>query len=297
VNCRTCGYALFNLTEPRCPECNTPFDVTNYTFRPGTVKFVCSYCGESYEGDDAQGLPANREFPGAKCSKLLSVSTMCVVPMAANAVGTLNRPVAVPWEEPGQMGLVRRWWKTVTFASRDPVLFYRVLRHVDDVKKAIGFAAVCTLFNTTWFGALMTLMLLDNPAVLRMGIVGPSSGFTLQLLLAVIGIVVPIVTVLTTIILLLTVGLHVGILLSTSNARSFASTVIVVCYSTAPTAFGWIPVIGPLISLSLGFRLVVEGVMVFHRTTQRRSIAACLFGAALVLGTLVGLGYLLALAD
>ena len=26
--CRSCGYNLYGLTEPRCPECNTPFDET-----------------------------------------------------------------------------------------------------------------------------------------------------------------------------------------------------------------------------------------------------------------------------
>lgn len=27
--CRTCGYLLYGLTEPRCPECGTPFDPTD----------------------------------------------------------------------------------------------------------------------------------------------------------------------------------------------------------------------------------------------------------------------------
>jgi hypothetical protein len=26
MRCKTCGYSLRGLVEPRCPECNTPFD-------------------------------------------------------------------------------------------------------------------------------------------------------------------------------------------------------------------------------------------------------------------------------
>src|SRR6187402_2906557 len=32
-NCRTCDYSLIRLTEPRCPECGTPFDPND----PGTM--------------------------------------------------------------------------------------------------------------------------------------------------------------------------------------------------------------------------------------------------------------------
>src|SRR5690606_13268834 len=50
MHCRECDYALWNLTEARCPECGSPFDVGDYVFERGTVAFACPLCGHEHDG-------------------------------------------------------------------------------------------------------------------------------------------------------------------------------------------------------------------------------------------------------
>jgi Zn ribbon nucleic-acid-binding protein len=63
MKCRKCDYPLWNLTEPRCPECGDRFDVLSYWFEPGSVVFKCPYCGHRHVGRDARGLP----FDAGRC--------------------------------------------------------------------------------------------------------------------------------------------------------------------------------------------------------------------------------------
>jgi hypothetical protein len=79
MKCKNCDYALWNLTEPRCPECGTGFDVQQYWFAPGSVIFKCPFCQHPHEGRDARGLP----FDAGKCEgcgQLLVVEQMAVQP-------------------------------------------------------------------------------------------------------------------------------------------------------------------------------------------------------------------------
>ncbi len=69
--CPTCGYTLFNLPEARCPECGSPFDVTKYSFEPGSVQFACPRCGERYDGDGERGLPKESAFDCGECAHSL----------------------------------------------------------------------------------------------------------------------------------------------------------------------------------------------------------------------------------
>ncbi len=82
MRCRKCNYPLWNLSEPRCPECGERFDILSYWFEPGTVWFKCPYCGHKHTGRDSRGLP----FDAGKCEKcgqMLVVEQMQVEPVDA----------------------------------------------------------------------------------------------------------------------------------------------------------------------------------------------------------------------
>ncbi|MHC4609441.1 MAG: hypothetical protein ACYS7M_03745, partial [Planctomycetota bacterium] len=57
MHCIHCGYLLFNLPRPVCPECGLPFDVCAYRFEPQVVHFACPACDQEYAGNDQRGLP------------------------------------------------------------------------------------------------------------------------------------------------------------------------------------------------------------------------------------------------
>lgn len=80
MKCRKCSYPLWNLTEPRCPECGEPFDVLSCWFDPGTVLFKCPYCDHRHEGRGARGLP----FDAGRCEgcgQMLVVEQMPIEPV------------------------------------------------------------------------------------------------------------------------------------------------------------------------------------------------------------------------
>jgi RNA polymerase subunit RPABC4/transcription elongation factor Spt4 len=62
MRCGKCGYALWNLNQPRCPECGRAFAATDWEFEPGSVRFACVECGETLDvtsfGNDETTCPA-----------------------------------------------------------------------------------------------------------------------------------------------------------------------------------------------------------------------------------------------
>ena len=89
MKCQNCGYLLFNLPRPVCPECGRSFDVAVYQFEPGAVSFKCPHCDREYYGTDARGLPHPREFECRGCSQQIALREMCVAPKRPGAEGIL----------------------------------------------------------------------------------------------------------------------------------------------------------------------------------------------------------------
>jgi len=80
MKCRKCDYPLWNLTEPRCPECGEGFDVMSYWFTPGSVVFKCPFCDHRHVGRDGRGMP----FDAGRCEgcgQMLVVEQMPVEPV------------------------------------------------------------------------------------------------------------------------------------------------------------------------------------------------------------------------
>ncbi len=111
MQCRTCGYALLNLSEPRCPECGSGFDIRSYRFVPDTVAFACPYCDHLHGGSGESYLPATTEQATCLgCGQAMTVSAMRVVPLA-NDVKAYSTD-RVPWEDHQQLGRWRAFWRT-----------------------------------------------------------------------------------------------------------------------------------------------------------------------------------------
>ncbi len=57
MKCQSCGYALWNLREPRCPECGEGFDVTEWIYQPGSVRCGCVDCDYEFDARTISSLP------------------------------------------------------------------------------------------------------------------------------------------------------------------------------------------------------------------------------------------------
>ena len=274
MQCRSCGYTLFNLTEPRCPECNTPFDVTTYGFEPGSVQFGCPYCEQLYEGNDAQGLPYPRQFECVNCHLPVDVQNMRVVPVTDGAMVGPGVGPGVPWELPEEGGWLSRWWVTCKLGMFQPTTYYRRLRYVDDLGKAISFAAICFVIS----GALSGLIEGSIGLALAGGAggatgKGPAAFFTsavgqmvVQALLAVplglLGLFVGGATI------------HIGVRIFARDKREYRNTVVVLAYASCPAVWALIPFLGSLAAALWTLIIGIVGISVMHRTTIGGAVCA-----------------------
>jgi hypothetical protein len=285
MRCETCGYSLFNLTVPRCPECNAPFDVTHYTFTPGSVLFGCPHCDQLYQGNDPSGLPSPRDFTCTACHQPVHVSSMRVLPVSDKAVGLAGE--GLPWEVDLTSGRFQRWWQTCTLGMFHPETFYRRLRHTDDVQAALGFAAMSALFSVVLASAVQT--------ALMMGFLGSALSISLP----------PTAAVWVFPLAVLADGLssgmqqaaalfggagmfHLGIRLVGISERRYSNTLVVLAYATCPAIWALVPVVGIFIFAVWSLLVSVKGLTVVHNLTMGQTILASLLPGLILIALLVG---------
>ncbi len=120
--CRTCGYSLFNLTEPRCPECGTGFDLRDFHYTPGTVGFACPSCGHLHGGTGEHHHPAATEQATCNgCGQAMNVASMRVVVLSTDPEKAFAHPIlGLPWEQRKSMGRWKAWWATCKISMGRP---------------------------------------------------------------------------------------------------------------------------------------------------------------------------------
>ncbi|MFI4915341.1 MAG: hypothetical protein ACIAS6_02400 [Phycisphaerales bacterium JB060] len=57
MRCPRCQYALWNLTEPTCPECGRGFELGEWDFSGCDARFACAACGDRLPGTTPRALP------------------------------------------------------------------------------------------------------------------------------------------------------------------------------------------------------------------------------------------------
>ena len=97
MECRICGYALWSLTEPRCPECGTAFDFRDFTFEPDSVAFACPHCRHRHAGQGEHHHPGSDDQAVCRrCGRPMTVANMSVVPLRDDVKAVPIR--LTPWE-------------------------------------------------------------------------------------------------------------------------------------------------------------------------------------------------------
>lgn len=278
MQCPRCGYVLYNLTEPRCPECTERFDVTRYTFEPGAVRFACPACGELYEGDGKQGLPAEWEFACRSCGEHVSVASMRVVPDPDLDVVPEATGVGLPWELRDEPRIIRRYWQTCMLGFRSPDQYFRSIRHPGDPWPAMVFGLISLAIH--WVGLMGTRLQL-----MALGVAGPMERPVLPLKLDDLPFVLVglpfllLVFALGLTVYYVAVGLLVHplvlMMVPKEGRRNFAVTVVVGAYATYPAVISVVPVVGGLLAAFWWVYIVAKGVAHLHRTTLSRGLMCC----------------------
>jgi len=125
MNCVQCDYLLWDLPQSRCPECGLGYEVTDYSFAPDAVHFVCNYCGQSYLGTDKQGLPQPRKFECVCCHQPLDAAQMIVRPIAEDAIGE-PRHAGTPWQFRHRQGFFRGYVDGIARLALSPDEYFRL---------------------------------------------------------------------------------------------------------------------------------------------------------------------------
>jgi len=174
-----------------------------------------------------------------------------------------------------------------------PMRYYRLLRDVDDLGKAIGFAALSAAVG----GALGTLITFTISFAAEGLGTGPDGGpitgnlVALQLGLQTLHILLSVPVEL--VVLFIFAGIvHLGVMMFARQRRGYASTVVVLAYAMCPAMWGLIPFIGGYVYLPWRLVVGVAGVAVVHRTSRVRAAAACAVPVAILGLVIVALGRL-----
>lgn len=80
MNCKTCGYRLWNLASRTCPECGSAFAPGEFEFAPNEVQFCCPHCQQVYYGTSPIGHLVPDEFDCVSCGEHLTMDRMILRP-------------------------------------------------------------------------------------------------------------------------------------------------------------------------------------------------------------------------
>lgn len=160
MNCRTCGYPLWNLPGRACPECGAAFLPSEFVFPPGGVRFCCPGCDQQYFGTDPSGHLVPKQFDCVACGARVAMDEMTMRPAGesvAVSAAHVERP-EMPWFEREKHGAIRAWFKTVGRAMSAPTSLIKAV----PTETSRGDAFLFVLANLTIFfvvGSLPSILI------------------------------------------------------------------------------------------------------------------------------------------
>ncbi len=138
MNCKQCGYRLWNLASRLCPECGEPFVPSEFRFAPNSVQFCCPHCRQPYYGTDEHGLPTPRSFTCIGCSRDIDLDEMVLIPADGDEQATLAK--THPWIDPKRRGLFGRLTSSIFMALSEPGRMMRLVPPESETSRAWRFA-------------------------------------------------------------------------------------------------------------------------------------------------------------
>lgn len=298
MRCRQCAYPLWNLTEPRCPECGTGFDLRTYRFRPGAVAFGCPHCGALHGGAGPNYLPAETDTATCQaCAQPMSVPHMKVVPLTEDAEAADTGDI--PWEHRSELGWFKAWYRTCFKSMTEPGDLGRALGPHSGFWDAYWFAALTGLAGAlvnavvalTCLGVLFAMASAAGAGAPPQ--VSPSE-MLLQLAVQLLAIPLSFVTP------FLMVGIvggiaHLILMITGERRAGFETTALAVLYGSGPWILAVIPVCGGYVGYVWGLVATILVLAASQRVSGlRASLAVVTLPVGLILMLLVAVAALVA---
>ncbi|MFQ5382453.1 MAG: YIP1 family protein [Phycisphaerae bacterium] len=283
MNCARCDYLLWELPEARCPECATPFKVTDFAFPPDGVHFLCPSCGQAYLGNDGHGLPSPRRFACVACGRQLDAVRLMVRPQYDGVRGTPFRG-GTPWEHRDQFGRVQAFLDSLARLATQPGEYFRQSYADGSRSGALVFSILCAYAAT----AILVCGLLLMGALRPTGMI-PTALVSAPRFLIFLIVFIPFAQIAWT----ASYGLLIQAVLFCLGQRNSdpEHSVRAVAYGSAVfPALVLLPPVGLLWYIAV----VASGVENLHGTSRRRAVTATLVPVLLAANILLALVYTIA---
>jgi hypothetical protein len=144
MQCRTCGYGLWNLRSRTCPECAAPFAPSQFTFRPNSVAFCCPHCDKAYYGTGDGGHLEPRAFACVQCGAQVHEDEMVLRP-AAGVTEQRTRISPIPWLDPMIRSTLSRLAQTAMWSVFSPGRLGQRLPVPERAGAALGYVGLLGL--------------------------------------------------------------------------------------------------------------------------------------------------------
>ncbi len=228
MNCSTCHYPLWHLTDRTCPECASPFSATAYRFIPSSIQLTCPHCAAEFTGPDA-GEFFPDELPCPRCHAALDIDALAIRPADPSWDPTMNVG-RNPWLTQ-RSWFLRRWYDTFIMSWTRPGHLVRGTPPDAPLTAALGYLAISVCFGTL-VSALFYSFVLVHPfgagvRALPMCLAATAATFLLIPAWA--------------------VAIHLLLVLFRVPTRGVHRTIHAACYASGSLALGAIPFLGPVI--------------------------------------------------
>ncbi len=295
MDCRRCGYQLWNLTEPRCPECGEAFDLRSYRFRPDTVAFACPYCGAQHRGAGEAYLPSTDARATCQaCGRDMPVASMRVVPLTDPPTPAIAD--RLPWERADELGFWRAWYQTFKLTLSAPSQVVRQLLPTSTVGRAYRFATWCYFLPAIVYAALLALLFVS----LWLAAPGSTSGspggwfalawfpvFSILCVVAGFSLIGPLL-----VIVFGAMPAHLFLMVFEPHRQPWHHTARAYCYAQGPLALMAIPVCGFYLAGVFQIWSLVAAILMLkaeHGISGLKATVAALWAPLLMMGLMIAM--------
>lgn len=239
MKCKTCGYALWNLTGRTCPECGRAFAPSEFEFARNSVRFCCPHCMQAYYGTDAKGHLVPREFDCVSCGGRVEMDRTVLLP-TEGVSEEQTRADYQPWLEVERLGFFRRWWETVIKSLGAPHRLMALTPPESSVVPALGFGVLSLMVYSLLGAGLPICAIAGMVAVTARGGGGFFSALVPML-------IIPASIVAAHVVLLLLWGLatHGLLMITGARAHGLGRTMQAMSYGAGAYFLLAVPCLGP----------------------------------------------------
>ncbi|MCA9255185.1 MAG: hypothetical protein KDA33_06080 [Phycisphaerales bacterium] len=292
MQCKRCGYRLWNLRSRQCPECGDSFHIRDFEFVPGVVAYCCPHCDQPYYGMDARGHLVPSAFTCVKCNNAVDMESMVLRP-AEGIDETQTEVGEIPWLKRRENGWWRSFFRTIRMAMIEPSTVMRRAIPADEGRAYWNFSAWS--LTLTCSGAFIPLMIFQGIMIyfLAASAPGRAGGVSGSIIAGILigGLVGLAIVVLILLLGVLLWGLVTQMILRMTHREvaPIQRTYRALCYSSGAMTSSIVPCVGIYFGWIWWVVSAILMIKQTHRTTGARATLAVLSPPLMSLMTVGGL--------